>query len=653
MMDASISTKSGETRPLVAPTAATAPSEDSTWDGPLFEAEVDDIERAETDGHDEVVGSFGALWDRLATLDHESRKADDEHLEEAFTHTSLDIRRAKLEPTPTMGPSRLVSPWHTLRRSLIRLLDRACEQGYLLRERLMDHLPEMFASESAILIISGWLADQGVELLEEPPPSSELLLDSPAVADCGWDDVIDEELAPGSDAWEDIDAIYFRQATAVPLLSRDEERNLAKALEQARLAYLRAMTSSRPSMEILRDMLAEVQARHIRAHQLFDWLPERPDRADGDDETLEPGLHFYSTVQQGSDDPLAPIRANCCELTELLASGFPAGSRKQAAIPSLQSELVGQLGEARFSGYAMSRLVQALAARGQLTADPEDLAELLRAATAHRTARDRLIGANLRLVMWIARRYRGVAMPLSDLIQEGNLALMRAVDRFDHRRDARFSTYATWWIRQGITRGIGNDSRVVRLPVHVHESLSKVKHAHRHLDAHDGKEPSPAQIAERVGLPESRVSRLLAISSDAIYLDPWDEEEAIENDDETDSRTRADVRICGDAFEAIARLQTAEVVGHVLSGLLPREAKILRMRFGIGGDDEQTLEEIGRKFGLTRERIRQLETKGLQKLRHPVRRLVLENLTDGVSPGPRWEVIWERSDPGKAGGNET
>lgn len=648
-----MSPTSPRTRPPAPPAGAAAHSEEPAWDAPLFEAEADDIVRPTTDGHDEIVDTVGVLWDRLSTLDHGSRNADGELLDEAFTHGSLDIGRATPVPLLRIGPSQPVSPWPILRRSLIRLLVRAGEQGYVLRERLLDHLPAQFVTADTLQTISALLADQGVEVLDEPPSGSELLLDSPAAGACGWDEVADEELAPGSDAWEDIAAIYFRQATAVPLLSREEERSLARALEQARRSFLQVMTASRPAMEVLRETLAEVQAGRISAHRIFDWLPERIDSAEAEDEALEPDLHADPPAANGPGDALATIRANCAGLAELLASGVPAASREQVKFAVLRDELVGQLGEARFSGHAMRRLVESLAVPGLDNVNPDDLRKMVSAANACRKARGRLIEANLRLVMWVARKYRWTGMPLSDLLQEGNLGLMRAVDRFDHRREARFSTYATWWIRQGITRSIGNDLRVVRLPVHVHETLNKVKHAQRLLDSQDGTEPSPALIAEQVGLPEARVRRLLAISSDAIYMDFWDEEESFEVDDEADCRTQADVRVCSDAFEATARLQTADVVDQVLSGLLPREAKILRMRFGIGNGDEQTLEEIGNKFDLTRERIRQLETKGLRKLRHPVRRRVLETLTDGFNPDTKREVLWAHSDPDETGGDET
>lgn len=621
---------------------AAVPPEEPFWDTPLFEAEADDIERTAPDGHHEIVDTVGVLWDRLATLDHASQSRGGEVLDEAFTRGSLDIGPTKSESLPRLGPSPLAPPWPTLRRSLIRLLDRAGEQGYVLRQRLMDHLPALFVTADTLQTICGLLADQGVEVLDEPPPSCQLFLTSPSAGGCGWDEMADEELAPGSDAWEDITAIYFRQATAVPLLSREEERSLARALEQARRSFLQVMTASRPAVEALREMLAAVQVGRIRAHRIFDWIPERTDSTEVEDEAIEPEIRADQPAANGAGDPLASIHANCAGLAELLISGVTSGSREQTEFAVLRDELVGQLGEARLSGHAMRHIVQSLAVRGQDNTNPDDLQRMVSAATACREARNRLIEANLRLVMWVARKYRWAGMPLSDLLQEGNLGLMRAVDRFDHRREARFSTYATWWIRQSITRSLGNDLRVVRLPVHVYEMLNKLKQAQRLLDACDGTEPSPALIAEQIGLPETRVRRLLAISSDAIYRDFWDEEDSFEVDEEEDIRTMADVRVCSDAFEDTVRLQAIDVVDQVLSGLLPREAKILRMRFGIGSGDEQTLEEIGGKFNLTRERIRQIENKGLKKLRHPVRCAVLETLTDQVNLKPKREVLWER-----------
>lgn len=616
------------------------PHDEMAWDAPLFEVEAEVVEATDEGGHDEIVDTVGALWDQISSLDRGRRGADGEFLDEAFTRRSLDIGPIA-EPLSAIGQSRLIPPWPTLRRSLIRLLDRAHEQGYVLQERLIDHLPLQFVTADALLTLGTMLEDFGVAVLEEPPPDTELSLVAPeSFSACPTSDLVDEELAPGSDAYEDVAAIYLRQATAIPLLSRDEERALARSLEQARRSFLQIMTGSMPAVTVFCGMLADVQAGRVRAHRLFDWLQERTDPVDADDEqeaTARP------STGDGPDGHVARIGAACTRLVAMMQAGQMEG-RDRAAFVIQRDELIDQLAEARFSAYGMRQVVESLRTATQEPVQAHDLERMVSAAGSFRNSRDRLIKANLRLVMWVARKFRWAGMPLADLLQEGNLGLMRAVDRFDHRREARFSTYATWWIRQGITRSIGNDLRVVRLPVHVHESVNRIRQAQRLLDPRDGSEAPPGLIAEHVSLPEARVRRLLGVSSEALHLDFWDEEEVVEAEDEITSCTKPDVLTCDDAFGATVRQQTASVVGQVLSALSAREARILRMRFGIDDGNEQTLEEIGVQFDVTRERIRQIESKGLKKLRHPVRRRVLETLTDGFDPGPEREVLWERPD---------
>lgn len=617
------------------------PPDEMAWDAPLFEVEPEAVEATVASNHDEIVDTVGALWDQLSTLDRGRRGADGELLDEAFTRRSLDIGPTA-EPLPAIGPSRLIPPWPTVRRSLIRLLDRAREQGYVLQERLIDHLPLQFVTADTVQTLGVILADHGVAVLDEPPPDTELSLVTPEVfSACPTSDLVDEEMAPGSDAYEDIAAIYFRQATAIPLLSRDEERALARSIEQARRSFLQAMMGSLPAVTMLCAMLADVQAGRVRAHRLFDWLQERTDAADADDDEQEATVR--PSTGDGPDGHVARIVVACTRLSAMMQAGQMEG-RDRAAFVIQRDELIDQLAEARFSAYGMRQVVEFLRTATQGTVQAHDLARMVSAAGSCRNSRDRLIKANLRLVMWVARKFRWAGMPLADLLQEGNLGLMRAVDRFDHRREARFSTYATWWIRQGITRSIGNDLRVVRLPVHVHETVNRIRQAQRLLDPRDGSEAPTGLIAEHVALPETRVRRLLGVSSEALHLDFWDEEIVVEAEDEITFSTKPDVLACDDAFGATVRQQTASVVGQVLSALSAREARILRMRFGIDDGNEQTLEEIGVQFDVTRERIRQIESKGLKKLRHPVRRRVLETLTDGFDPGPAREVLWERPD---------
>jgi RNA polymerase primary sigma factor len=420
----------------------------------------------------------------------------------------------------------------------------------------------------------------------------------------------DEDQAPtrsaGGDgvAADDALGLYLRHMGSIPLLNRQQEGELTERVERLRQRYRHAVLCSWPVLARLVERFSDVEAGLLQLERQIDEVPSLGVSRD--------------SVRRRLPEHLAQLR-------QLLEESAAAQRRHSRAARRESWRLLREA----------VRLAEELSPRIELVdqwlaeVGPGEPARLVavqqRRQARYLQARKELASANLRLVVSIAKRYRGRGLPFADLIQEGNSGLMRAVDKYDHRLGFKFSTYATWWVRQAITRALADHGRTVRVPCHHAATLAAVERVRGELVVQHGREPAEEEVAAALGIGTGELRTLRAVGRPPLSLD-----EAFKGDEEEHPRMNVlgDAGMIAPGEEADQHL-LKERIGEVLKGLTPRDREVIELRFGLRDGQPRTLEEVARVLGVTRERVRQLELRGLARLREPGRRNRLADFAGG------------------------